>query len=126
MSDIKVEVGVHLEFSLDHLDALEIGLMDIAITQAADKEDANHRAIGRYMKHAVPAYVAFMKAEMERGEDGGPAAAITALSRVSALLTSMTACIGASDQDKLKDAHKVVGQIIINDLEHLMKNAIIS
>lgn len=109
--------GLKLDFN--DLEQVEFALVDLG-QKMSMLDDACQRAQGRALKALAPAWVEFLRHEMDRNENNGPGQAIFGLTRVCALLIAVlvpSVCKpGAQTRSKLADG---IMQLFGHDFEEL-------
>lgn len=112
-----------MEYGPANLDDLEAHLMDVAL-EANSKEESIPRAVGRAIRALIPAYIAFLKAEIDRDEEHGPSDAIMALSRVTSLMLGLTCNMVIKKKD-YTEALEALSELVKTDLKMVLDSAVI-
>lgn len=113
--------NVRLDFS--DLDATETVLNAVA-DSFEKRSNPVHQTLGRALKAIIPAWIGFLRAEIDRQDEYGPGNSAYALTRVFALLTSLHNTSCAKDDDALLKMAKVAGHMFASDVDHLAKAAV--
>ena len=119
-TDFTFDIGLCIDF--DDMEATEINLIELA-HHAAMHDDVRTKAFGRALKTMAPAWIDFMKREMDRDEDGGPANCLVGLTKTFALLTAMVAlptCKKTSKARHLKALGEGVSALFTGDVNMLV------
>ncbi|HEY6020618.1 MAG TPA: hypothetical protein VIY48_12225 [Candidatus Paceibacterota bacterium] len=106
------------------IDDTEVQLIELAHTVSMDKDKivATH---GRALKKIIPAWLSFLRAEMDRDEEYGPGNAVYALCRTFSLITALTA-LGTMKLSERKGAvSKALSDLFTNDVGLILEKGVV-
>lgn len=111
--------GCALDFR-ENMDGIEEALIDLAqMLSVVDKEDATDfvPAQGRALKNLAPAWCNFIRGEVQRNEEQGPAFTIVGLTRAAALLIALSCMPAVKSKAHLKGLVGHLAHLFRDDLE---------